>query len=68
MSQLKRCGRRRVRCGAGGKRLKAVRVRVCLARGYRAMGRLNSAIAEECLQADNEVLSAAEQILTECEQ
>lgn len=68
MSQLRRCARGAVHCGAGRKTLKAVRVRVSLMRGYRAAGRMNIAIAEECVLADNEALSAGEQKLTECEQ
>ncbi len=56
------------RCGAEGKTLDAVRFKVCLMRGYRRMGRLNLALAEECLAADCEALSAGEQKLTECEQ
>lgn len=68
MSQLRRCASGAVHCSAGEKTLKAVRVKVCLMRGYRAAGRLNIAIAEECVPADNEALSVGEQKLTECEQ
>lgn len=68
MSQLRRGTGSKIRCGAGRRTLDAVRVKVCLMRGYRRMGRLNAAIAGECLAADNEALSVGEQILTECEQ
>lgn len=68
MSQLKRCERGAVRCRADKKTLASVRFKVLLMQGYRATGRLNLQIAEECVPTDNEALSVGEQKLTECEQ
>ena len=35
--------------------------------GYKETGKVNLFLAEMCLEADNEVLSACEEKLTECE-
>ncbi len=62
-----RIKRSALHCNIGRRRLLSVQRRVCLARGYRAMGTLNSKIAEESITSDNDALTAGEQKLTECE-
>lgn len=55
------------RCRLNREKLLSLRKKAQLARGYRAMSRINFSIAEELLSIDNEALAQGEQKLTECE-
>lgn len=56
-----------LRCRLKREKLLSLRKKAQLARGYRAMSRINSGLAEEMLLIDNEALAQGEQKLTECE-
>ena len=63
MSQQKNA----LRCRLKREKLSLMVKKIQLARGYRAMRRINSELAEELLLIDNEALAQGEQKLTECE-
>ena len=63
MSQQKNA----LRCRLKREKLSLMVKKAQLARGYRAMSRINSELAEEMLLIDNEALAQGEQKLTECE-